>query len=67
MIGEIWPWSYELDPSAHPLPDAARAISTAHHLAALDRDGRLGALFAPNVREEDLIVVEREEGWILGA
>ena len=67
VIGEIWPWSYELDPSAHPLPDAARAISTAHHLAALDRDGRLGELFAPNVREEDLIVVEREEGWILGA
>ena len=67
VIGEIWPWSYELDPRAHPLPDAARAISTAHHLATLDRDDRLGALFAPNVRDDVLLVVEREEGWILGA
>ena len=67
VIGEVWPWSYELDPAAHPLPDAARAISTAQHLAALDRAGHLGALFAPNVRDEDLLVVEREEGWILGA
>lgn len=67
VIGEIWPWSYELDPAAHPLPDAARAISTAQHLAGMDRAGQLGSLFAPNVREEDLVVVEREEGWILGA
>ena len=67
VIGEVWPWSYELDPAAHPLPDAARAISTAQHLATLDRAGRLGALFAPAVRDDDLRVVEREEGWILGA
>ncbi len=67
VVGEIWPWSYELDPRAHPLPDAARAISTAHHLAELDRDGHLGSLFAPNIRDDDLLVVEREEGWILGA
>lgn len=67
VVGEIWPWSYELDPRAHPLPGAARAISTAHHLAALDRRGKLGSLFAPPVREDDLLVVEREEGWILGA
>lgn len=67
VIGEVWPWSYELDPAAHPLPDAARAISTAQHLAALDRAGQLGALFDPDVRDEDLVVVEREEGWILGA
>ena len=67
VIGEVWPWSYELDPAAHPLADAARAISTAHHLAALDRAGRLGPLFAPKVRDDDLLAVEREEGWILGA
>ena len=67
VIGEVWPWSYELDPWAHPLPDAARAISTAQHLATLDRAGELGARFAPNVRDEDLLAVEREEGWILGA
>jgi hypothetical protein len=67
VIGEVWPWSYALDPAAHPLPDAARAISTAQHLAALDRAGELGALFAPAVRDDDLLVVEREEGWILGA
>jgi hypothetical protein len=67
VIGEVWPWSYELDPAAHSLPDAARAISTAQHLATLDRAGRLGTLFAPSVRDADLLVVEREEGWILGA
>lgn len=67
VIGEVWPWSYELDPTAHPLPDAARAISTAQHLATLDRAGTLGALFEPAVRDEDRLIVEREEGWILGA
>lgn len=67
VLGEVWPWSYPLDPLAHPLPDAARAISTAQHLAALDRAGELGALFHPAVRDEDRLVVEREEGWILGA
>lgn len=67
IIGEVWPWSYELDPRAHPLADAARAISTAQHLAALDRQGRLGERFDPGVRDEDRLVVEREEGWILGA
>jgi len=67
VVGEVWPWSYELEPGAHPLPDAARAISTGHHLAALDRTRHLGSLFAPKVRNDDLLVVEREEGWILGA
>ena len=67
VIGEVWPWSYDLDPAAHPLADAARAISTAQHLATLDRAGQLGALFAPDVRSEDVDAVEREEGWILGA
>jgi hypothetical protein len=67
VLGEVWPWSYELDPTAHPLPDAARAISTAQHLGALDRSGRLGALFDPSIRDEDRVIVEREEGWILGA
>jgi len=67
VIGEVWAWSYELDPHAHLLPDAARAISTAQHLAGLDRAAELGALFDPDVRDEDRLVVEREEGWILGA
>ena len=67
VIGEVWPWSYELDPTVHSLPDAARAISTAQFLARADRAGRLGQMFDPDLREGERDLVERQEGWILGA
>lgn len=67
VIGEVWPWSYQLDPTVHPLPDAARAISTAQFLARVDRAGSLGLMFDPDLRGDDLAAVERQEGWILGA
>jgi len=67
VIGEVWPWSFELDPTAHQLPDAARAISTAQFLARADRAGALSLMFDPDLRGEDLAAVERQEGWILGA
>lgn len=67
VIGEVWPWSYQLDPTVHQLPDAARAISTAQFLARVDRAGSLGLMFDPDLRGDDLAAVERQEGWILGA
>lgn len=67
VIGEVWPWSFELDPAAHQLPDAARAISTAQFLATADRAGSLSLMFDPDLRGEDIAAVERQEGWILGA
>lgn len=67
VIGEVWPWSFDLDPRAHALPDAALAISTGLHLIRLDRLGELGALFDPSLDPQELLVVERQEGWILGA
>ncbi|MEO6651177.1 MAG: cobalamin biosynthesis protein CbiG [Ilumatobacteraceae bacterium] len=67
VIGEVWPWSFEHDPKAHELPDAARAISTAQFLARADRAGSLGLMFDPDLRIEDVAAVERQEGWILGA
>lgn len=67
VIGEVWPWSYELDPTVHQLPDAARAISTAQFLARADRSGSLGLMFDPDLRTDDRAAVERQEGWILGA
>lgn len=67
IIGEVWPRSFEHDPSAHELPDAARAISTAQFLARADRAGSLSVMFEPDVRAGDIAAVERQEGWILGA
>jgi precorrin-8X/cobalt-precorrin-8 methylmutase len=49
--------------------DAAQVRGVAEALAKLDDTGKLGILFAApkDVSEADRAVVEREEGWILGA
>lgn len=67
VLGEVWPAVFDLDRLLHKLPDAAEAIGLARHLAALDRAGELGALFAPELSAQQIPIVEREEGWILGA
>ncbi len=67
VLGEVRPDAFEVDLSTHKLPDAAAAIGLAAHLSGLDRTGELGPLFAPELGEAQAPVVERQEGWILGA
>jgi hypothetical protein len=67
VLGEVWPDVFDVDTSSHQLPDAAAAIGLAEYLARLDRAGSLGALFAPSLTPQQIQVVEREEGWVLGA
>ena len=64
---EIWPGAVPVDLALHPVRDAAQVISVCHHLAALDREGRLAALFAPPLSDHDAELAVAEEGWILGA
>jgi precorrin-8X/cobalt-precorrin-8 methylmutase len=63
---EIWPGAVPIDFGLHPVRDAAQVLSVCHHLAALDRTGRLGTLFAPPLSDEDVTLALAEEGWILG-
>lgn len=63
---EIWPGIIELDPSLHPVRDAAQVLGLCRHLAELDRAGLLGGLLAPAVPEEHATAVVTQEGWILG-
>ena len=64
---EIWPGAVPVDLALHPVRDAAQVLSVCHHLAALDRAGRLAALFAPPLSDQDVTLAVAEEGWILGA
>jgi precorrin-8X/cobalt-precorrin-8 methylmutase len=67
VVGEVRDVAFDLDHQRSAVEDAAGSIGTATHLAELDRRGELGALFAPDLDREAMTVVEREEGWILGA
>jgi len=64
---EIWPGSIPLDRTLHVVRDAAQVLGLSRHLAALDRAGELGALFAPELSDAERDAALREEGWILGA
>jgi precorrin-8X/cobalt-precorrin-8 methylmutase len=64
---EIWPGAIPLDPTLHAVRDAAQVIGLCRHLAALDRDGELGTLFAPELTDTERDVALAEEGWILAA
>ena len=64
---EVWPSSIPLDPTRHPVRDAAQVIGLTEHLAALDASSELAALFAPELDAELERVVMHEEGWMLGA
>jgi predicted phosphodiesterase len=67
VIGQVWPGSFDIDVDEHSLRDVAVAMGVCRHLARLDAAGDLGALFAPSHTVDEARVVEREEGWILGA
>lgn len=64
---EIWPGAVPLNPTLHPVRDAAQVLTLARHLAGLDRAGTLARWFAPRLETEQTGIVIREEGWILGS
>jgi hypothetical protein len=69
VAAEIWPDMAKVAPIPGEMKDAALVRGLAEHLARLDEAGKLGALFgAPkDTPAEVKIMVENEEGWILGA
>lgn len=67
VIAQVMPELFDVDVDAHSLREVSLVSGTSTHLADLDRAGALGALFAPDLTPDELRVVEREEGWVLGA
>ncbi len=74
-IAEIWPnlffrlWRQHPAAACHPIRDAQQIAATLLALADADRRGRIADLLAaPGDRSGDeLAVIERQEGWIVGA
>lgn len=65
---EVWPSLHDLDLGAHPVRDAAQVLGLARRLALLDGGGALAMAFEPEGLDATRRgLVEREEGWILGA
>lgn len=67
VFAEVWPSALTDDVSLHEIRDARQVLLTCRHLAALDREGSLGALFDPPMTEDELSIACDEEGWILNA
>lgn len=63
---EIWPSLVDFDHEPHPIKDARQVMALAKHLAKLDAEGELAALFEMPDGLTDTESVLREEGWILG-
>jgi precorrin-8X/cobalt-precorrin-8 methylmutase len=66
VVAEVWPSAVDVDPSLHPVRDAAQVTALAGRLMALDAAGELARLFAPQVHRRVLAAVLDEEGWVLG-
>ncbi len=69
VVAEVYPALVPAKPDPGEIIDRAQVRTLCEHFARLDEQGRLGAAFAPP-RDADAAlreVVEREEGWILGA
>ena len=68
VLAEIYPSLVRPDPARGGVKDALQVQAIAGHLARLDEDGALAALFAgaPELGDGERRHVEQEEGWILG-
>ncbi len=67
VFAEIWPSALADDPSLHEIRDARQVLQSCRHLAALDRQGGLGALFDPPISDVERSIALEQEGWILNA
>jgi hypothetical protein len=67
VIGEIYPSLYLAKAQQGEIKDEAQVRATAERFLALDEKGQLAPLFGPSKEDARRDVIEREEGWILGA
>lgn len=69
LLAEVYPSMLAVRPGPDEIKDRAQVLALVRHFAALDRDGRLAAQFAgdQSLSADERLIVETEEGWILGA
>ena len=67
MIAEIYPPMFATKPAGREVKDEAQVRGACERFNALDEKGQLAALFGPAKDDSRRDIVEREEGWILGA
>ena len=66
VIVEVWPTMHGIDVPADRIKDAVQVEALARLFADVDRVGRLGEWFEPDLPSELAGPVEAEEGWVLG-
>ncbi len=67
VFTEIYPSMFGATPKQGEVKDAAQVRTACEHFNTLDEKGQLGAQFGPAMEHPLAEIVEREEGWILGA
>ncbi len=69
ILAEVYPSMLAVQPGPDEVKDRAQVVALARHFAQMDSDGRLAAQFAgdQNLSAAERLIVETEEGWILGA
>ncbi|HET9231218.1 MAG TPA: cobalamin biosynthesis protein CbiG [Vitreimonas sp.] len=67
VIAEIYPSMFGTKPTGREVKDEAQVRGACERFNALDEKGQLAPLFGPAKDDARREVVEREEGWILGA
>ncbi len=69
VVAEIYPALVPARAEPGEIVDRAQVRTLCEHWARLDEQGRLGEAFAPPHDADEALreIVEREEGWILGA
>ena len=69
VVTEVYPALVPAKPELGEIAGRAQVRTLCEHFAKMDEQGRLGAAFAPPRDADEALreLVEREEGWILGA
>ena len=67
VFAEVYPSMFETRPAPGEIKDQAQVRGACERFNALDEKGQLAALFGPAADDARRDIVEREEGWILGA
>jgi hypothetical protein len=67
VFAEVYPSMFSAKPAPGEIKDEAQVRGACERFNALDEKGQLAALFGPAKDDPRREIVEREEGWILGA
>jgi hypothetical protein len=67
VIAEIYPSMFAVKPQGREIKDEAQVRGACERFNALDEKGQLASMFGPAKDDPRREIVEREEGWILGA